>query len=414
MIANSGNYLQVINHRNFNPRLIEFVTDAQRFDGDDADAYWKYLVGTLNNPAAVWEHVYQSQLDDHSRLLLLLCCYNGTSLSEPELRNSFARFKSQPVARGYSGNSEFMRNARLVAGCVLNRSTAPNQVARYDLFNPSVADYVFGRVGEDADLLTAIFASLDTASSLRTLAGQIKQRLISEQDATKVTATLLLGKMGEGELAIDYRILLVQLGCAHCASFASVRQIIKEALPSLLAEVTNEFSKWEILGHALAAGLELDLVPISRMPALFETMSHCVINYDEADAMCDVYRELPPATQSTVLAHLKKSVMDVWEDSIQEVAAQSGVFDEFMSEDDSEDAAQRAESFLEKTLDEYPFAFSRKEIESLLERIDISDIIYGNHKRATRYPGNQAVSATPSASASGAIDDLFSIDLPED
>ena len=43
-------YKKILRHRNFNPRLIEFITDIDRISVENHSKYWTYIEQTLNNP----------------------------------------------------------------------------------------------------------------------------------------------------------------------------------------------------------------------------------------------------------------------------------------------------------------------------------------------------------------------------
>lgn len=47
-------YRDIINHNNFNPRLIEFITDTERFNFSKSTDYWDYIERTLDNPKDIW------------------------------------------------------------------------------------------------------------------------------------------------------------------------------------------------------------------------------------------------------------------------------------------------------------------------------------------------------------------------
>ena len=54
-------YHEVIRHRNFNPRIIQFITDAEKINNPESSTYWPYIIKSLENPADIWDHAYTAQ-----------------------------------------------------------------------------------------------------------------------------------------------------------------------------------------------------------------------------------------------------------------------------------------------------------------------------------------------------------------
>jgi hypothetical protein len=108
-------YRRVIEHRNFNPRLIGFITDADRVKDPEGGAYWQYVQDTLNDPAKIWEHTFIAQLDDFGRALVILVTLNGGSISQIELSESYHRYILRPENRSFGGQRDFIAATRHLA-----------------------------------------------------------------------------------------------------------------------------------------------------------------------------------------------------------------------------------------------------------------------------------------------------------
>lgn len=51
-------YMDIINHRNFNPRLIEFITDTDRVSIYNSSEYWEFIESTLKKPKGYMERLF--------------------------------------------------------------------------------------------------------------------------------------------------------------------------------------------------------------------------------------------------------------------------------------------------------------------------------------------------------------------
>lgn len=179
-------YRQIIEHANFNPRLIRFITDEQRLDGVTAEEYWSYTQSLLSNPTKVWENPFESQLDDCGRALVFLVALNGRLIYQEELAEAFARYISVPEVGSLTGKKDFLLNIRHLAGSMLTRFFINSTKPYLRLFNPSLGDFILHRYSDDTPALRACFCSLLTISSISTLKDMADNKLITLDTAAGV------------------------------------------------------------------------------------------------------------------------------------------------------------------------------------------------------------------------------------
>ncbi|MFQ6403746.1 restriction endonuclease [Methylophilus sp. 'Pure River'] len=186
-------YRTVIEHQNFNPRLIRFITDANSVTDYPAEQYWSYTTNLLKNPARVWEHPFEAQLDDFGRGIVLLVTLNNRTISEDVLAEAYVRFVSRPESKGMSGRRDFLLTLRHLVGSFLNRTaTARSSTVTLDLFNPSIGDYVLQRYSKDLPSLRVGLISLRSASSISTLTGLVSSKYVSEDQAVSLASDILI------------------------------------------------------------------------------------------------------------------------------------------------------------------------------------------------------------------------------
>lgn len=179
-------YRAIIDHRNFNPRLIRFITDAQRLEDVPSEFYWSHITGLLDDPSQVWEHPFQAQLDDCGRALVLLVAMNGRLITEPELSEAFGRYLENPGAASLTGKKDFLLNLRHLSGSMLTRLVVGENQPFVRLFNPSLGDFVLNRYASNAPVLRQCFGSLKTHSSLKTLKDMLDNKIIIADMAIEV------------------------------------------------------------------------------------------------------------------------------------------------------------------------------------------------------------------------------------
>lgn len=78
-IVHSGLLTKIIEHKNYMPRIIEWLTEDFRLSGCKAEDYPSYFLSTLDRPDQIWSHAVQEHLDQKARTLLrcLFLCLTG-------------------------------------------------------------------------------------------------------------------------------------------------------------------------------------------------------------------------------------------------------------------------------------------------------------------------------------------------
>lgn len=160
-------YKNVIKHKNFNPRIIEFITDGRKAQKHEVKEYWNYIERSLEDPSEIWREYFQEQTDAFLRTLVFLTVFNGGRIDEKILRIAYNRFlKIRPIASGDHSDKSFNAVVRLAAESLLVK-IKNDHTTYYRLFNPSIADFVLSEYLSDTDLVIDILKSLETEMSLR-------------------------------------------------------------------------------------------------------------------------------------------------------------------------------------------------------------------------------------------------------
>jgi hypothetical protein len=65
-------FLEVVEHKHFNPRLIEWLSSAARLRNVSSAHYQAHIRGVLANPQAIWSHAFNQQISTGARNALLV------------------------------------------------------------------------------------------------------------------------------------------------------------------------------------------------------------------------------------------------------------------------------------------------------------------------------------------------------
>lgn len=159
-------YLKIIRHKNFNPRIIEFITDIDRLSGVSANKYWTDVENKLNNPAEIWANTFDSQSNDYIRMLILLVVFSNGEIKEVELINGY-NTASENIIKTETQNTDFNASIRVANNYFINRNLETRtQENSYSLFNPSITDFILKRHYSDSNTIFKVLLALKNTQSI--------------------------------------------------------------------------------------------------------------------------------------------------------------------------------------------------------------------------------------------------------
>lgn len=144
-IFENKNYWKIINHSNYNPRLIEFFSKKSNVKDIPAEDYVYFIMKNLNNPDKIWEHAIQNQLDDSDKYLLFTLLTFRGSVRKEYLEIAFnERISYEVHNNGYHRRPGVFEKSfkHLLDGFInhlINRDTNRSNVS---FVNPSIGDYL--------------------------------------------------------------------------------------------------------------------------------------------------------------------------------------------------------------------------------------------------------------------------------
>lgn len=77
-------YEKILAHRNYNPRVIEYMTQWRHASETAPTLYLREFVDSLDNPERIWDHAFRRQISEAARHLLMVL---ATLPDETELKN---------------------------------------------------------------------------------------------------------------------------------------------------------------------------------------------------------------------------------------------------------------------------------------------------------------------------------------
>jgi len=142
LVAKRG-YVQIVDHENYNPRLIEYLTDSAWIGDIPPTDYLKLFLRKLDNPVEIWEHAFRNQLSDRARNLLFVLTSMPAEVRMADLERAFASFhNSQCTKFAISHSATDFNNAlkELDGTFVSTRKVQEAVLVRFQ--NPSIRDFM--------------------------------------------------------------------------------------------------------------------------------------------------------------------------------------------------------------------------------------------------------------------------------
>ncbi|MFE7155301.1 restriction endonuclease [Streptomyces sp. NPDC057636] len=150
-----GGYKEIISHRSYNPRLIEYCT-GRAFD-ITSTGYPERFKATLDHPEKIWKVAFEKHLTLEQQLLVNILC---TFPREARLDSLHAAHTSLCDSLGViSTGASFRESLDVLEGTFisLHKDVERNTIVRH--LNPSVTEFALTRIAADPRIIDAIVRS---------------------------------------------------------------------------------------------------------------------------------------------------------------------------------------------------------------------------------------------------------------
>ena len=142
-VVRDAGYRKIIDHHNYNPRLIESMTNRLEFSTLKPSEYLRAFISGLDDPSQLWGHIYEEQLSEASRHLLLALVSAGTPAFLDKLERDFdVLFGNRSREFGWVQRSnDFERSLNELEGNFIRiHDRGGHRVVEWH--NPSVLDFL--------------------------------------------------------------------------------------------------------------------------------------------------------------------------------------------------------------------------------------------------------------------------------
>jgi hypothetical protein len=142
LLENKG-YESILRHRNYSPRVIEYMTQTSHAGSIPASLYLPEFVDSLDHPTRIWDHAFRHQISEAARhLLLVLTTLPDDPLLDDVEKAFWAFYRFRQSRFGFATRSSDWNDAlRQLDGNFINtRKLGKDLVVAFH--NPSIRDFV--------------------------------------------------------------------------------------------------------------------------------------------------------------------------------------------------------------------------------------------------------------------------------
>lgn len=254
-------YLEIINHRNFSPRIIEWMSSLQNIQAFPVSQYRSIFKKTLDHPDMLWDHAFNNHIEQASRILLLALYsldtlyVSGRKAHTEVLRMAFGalREKFSKKYQVQASPQDFLFALKELEGTFT--LTTQNSVGFH---NPSVKDFLELKLSREASYVELLLSSAIYFGQVATLWRQNvegqnqshninfnKQQLIEALHRTINNDTICIETFGgiSQYVVVDTSLLdraLIISDMLHVCKDSEFLELLNQAIDNIIKSLDND------------------------------------------------------------------------------------------------------------------------------------------------------------------------------
>jgi DNA polymerase III delta prime subunit len=158
-ILKDDRYEEIIDHRNYSPRIVEAMTI--HLSGIPPEQYAGEFIANLENPLRIWQKAFESELSEYSQYILYILASLGSSVLMDDLENAFRAFCSEAALELHPkvGQNSFRDSVREMLDTFIQISITKYGEYRIEFPNHSIRDFLVNRIMNDTQILQTLVSS---------------------------------------------------------------------------------------------------------------------------------------------------------------------------------------------------------------------------------------------------------------
>lgn len=198
------NYYKIINHPNYNPRIIEIVTKPKVLKTIIPEEFFNKFLEFLDYPESIWKHVYENQITTFSQVILANMMTMGTPVHLGYLKKQVKSFANRnSIKYGFTYTEiDFNKCLKELENTFVRTSTDSIENFIVDYMNPSVQDFLISYFKDMPDFLSDVldsaeffnqfFVSFEFRKNKQTTSGDRVGKILLNQNQCAIVANRIV------------------------------------------------------------------------------------------------------------------------------------------------------------------------------------------------------------------------------
>ena len=362
-------YKEVINHKNYNPRVISFITDSQRLIEIEKDSYWSYVLSVLEDPAQIWGNVFDRQTDDLSKDIMVTVVLNKGRISEKELEEIY--YKLCAESKGEYGKT-FSFVMKALTGSLLNRNIVGDEVY-YDLFNPSISDFITLNYLSNKFYILKLISLSNKIVCLETLIDLGKNEIIDRQNIIYIFKEFLKNRNKNKDFWSEFSLIALS-GFSELSDIKEIFNLVKD---SFFVDKNYAIRSFKFILYLINNGV---IVSGSDFFGLYPEVESIFIDsgdYYLLSNLSHIFSKIKVDDNAEIYIKLKKEILEYFYSEITSMVIQDNIFDGIYNLDDYYEELVR--DYINSTVkNDFPIKFDEDDIDDIISYLDVEDAIQAN------------------------------------
>jgi len=157
-LIENESYLKLVNHKNYNPRIIETIINRKIWEHCSSDDFSKAFKSFFDNPESVWKYAFENSLDKFSQYTLFVLLTLGTPILIQDLELAIREFVVKNNYKYFIAfdSITFNRAIRELENTFITTQKDSYDGIVIEFQNPSIQDFLINYLKDKDDLVTSL------------------------------------------------------------------------------------------------------------------------------------------------------------------------------------------------------------------------------------------------------------------
>lgn len=152
------NYTPIINHENYNPRILEVLISERIWNNCEANDFARYIKYYFDNPVKIWEYAYNS-LDEIAQISMIVLLSTDTPILYKDWIYALKAYLKTCNKEHLFSEHNFKYIIKILENTFINITQNKNGLV-IEYQNPSVKDFLYNNVKFENDVIDNIIKSI--------------------------------------------------------------------------------------------------------------------------------------------------------------------------------------------------------------------------------------------------------------